>query len=94
MVNSIVKSIYTKVLAAPEKIFYHEIQFADRVFYTTNMTAILEGLKELFPNAYIAHTLVATGSDGKMYDVARLDDVTIRHVSKTNDNSYILVDLN
>jgi hypothetical protein len=95
-INSIVQSIYPHVLHTAkntsDKAFYHEIQFADRVFYTTNMGALLAGLKELFPDAYIAHTLMAPDANGKMYDVARLDDATLRRVSKANENSYIVID--
>jgi hypothetical protein len=56
------------------------------------MSSILSGLKELFPDAYIAHTLLSKGIDGKMYDVARISDTDLRQISKTNENSYIIVD--
>jgi len=95
-INSIVHSIYPRVLQiakhSGEKAYHHEIHFAERVFYTTNATAILAGLKELFPDAHIAHTLLARGTDGKLYDIARLNDSTLRLVSKANNNSYIVVD--
>lgn len=95
-IDSIVKSIYPLVLHnakyTSDKLYYHEIKFADRMFYTTNMAAILAGLKELFPDAYIAHTLLSPGDDGKMYDVARLNDATLRRVTKANDNTYIVID--
>ena len=95
-INSIVQSIYPKVLQTAkhsvDKVYHHEIHFAERVFYSTNATAILAGLKELFPDAHIAHTLLARGTDGKLYDVARLNDYTLRLVSKANNNSYIVVD--
>jgi hypothetical protein len=95
-INSIVQSIYPVVLHTAKytsyKAYNHEIKFADRVFYVANMGAILAGLKELFPDAYIAHTLLAPGDDGKMYDVARLNDVRLHRVSKANENSYIVVD--
>ena len=95
-INSIVQSIYPHVLKVAkytiDKVYHHEIKFEDRVFYTTNMAAILAGLKELFPDAYIAHTLLAPGHDGKLYDVARLNNDTLRLVNKANNNSYIVVD--
>lgn len=95
-INSIVQSIYPLVIHTAkhtsEKTCHHEIRFPDRVFYTTNMVAIIAGLKELFPDAYIAHTLVSLGNDGKMYDVARLNPTTLPRVSKANENSYIVVD--
>jgi hypothetical protein len=95
-IHSIVQSIYPRVLQTAKhtssKIYCHEIKFADRVFYTTNMSSILAGLKELFPDAYIAHTLLSKGIDGKMYDVARISDTDLRQISKTNENSYIIVD--
>jgi hypothetical protein len=95
-INAIVQSIYPQVLDTAkytgEKAYHHEIKFADRVFYTTNMTAILAGLKELFPDAHISHTLLSYGTDGKLYDIARIKDDTLRLVSKANNNSYIVVD--
>lgn len=95
-INSIVHSIYPQVLKvakhSTDKVYHHEIHFAERVFYSTNATAILAGLKELFPDAHIAHTLLARGIDGKLYDIARLNDDTLRLVSKANNNSYIVID--
>ena len=95
-IHSIVQDIYPRVIHTAkytsDKSYNHEIKFADRVFYTINMEAILSGLKELFPDSYIAHTLLAPGDDGKMYDVARLDDVRLHRVSKANENSYIVID--
>lgn len=95
-INSIVQYIYPRVLQTAKhtssKIYCHEIKFAERVFYTTNMSSILSGLKELFPDAYIAHTLLSKGNDGKMYDVARISDTDLRYISKANENSYIIID--
>jgi len=95
-IDSIVKSIYPIVLHTAkytsDKSYNHEIKFADRVFYTANMAAVIAGLKELFPDAYIAHTLLSPGDDGKLYDVARLNDATLRRVSKANENTYIVID--
>jgi hypothetical protein len=95
-INSIVQAIYPEVLTSAkytgEKAYYHEINFVDRVFYITNMLEILAGLKNLFPDAYIEHTLLAPGDDGKMYDIAKLTDATLRRVNKANNNSYIVVD--
>jgi hypothetical protein len=95
-IQSIIEGIYPHVLRmakyTAETVYYHEIQFAERMFYTTNMAAILSGLKHLFPDAYVAHTLLTPGDDGKLYDVTKLDDVTLNRVNKTKENSYIVID--
>lgn len=95
-INSIIQSIYPHVIRTAkdtsDKAYYHEIQFANRVFYKTNMIAILAGLKEFFPEAYIAHTLLSLGTDGQLYDVARLDSTMLHRVSKATENSYIVID--
>jgi hypothetical protein len=95
-INSIVQAIYPQVLSSAKytggKVYCHEINFVDRVFYTTNMMEILAGLKNLFPDAYIEHTLIAPGDDGKMYDIAKLTDATLCRVNKANNNSYIVID--
>ena len=61
-------------------------------FYVKNMPDILAGLQELFPGCDVSHTLLSKGTDGKMYDISKLDDKVLPFVNRALDQSYIVVD--
>ena len=61
-------------------------------FYLKNMPDILAGLQELFPGCDVSHTLLSKGTDGKMYDISKLDDKVLPFVNRALDQSYIVVD--
>lgn len=61
-------------------------------FYLKNMPDILVGLQELFPGCAVSHTLLSKGTDGKMYDISKLDDKVLPFVNRALDQSYIVVD--
>ena len=61
-------------------------------FYMPNMPQILAGLQELFPGCYIKHTLLSKGTDGKMYDISKLDEKVLPFVNRALDQSYIVID--
>jgi hypothetical protein len=62
------------------------------LFYVKNMPDILAGLQELFPGCDVSHTLLSKGTDGKMYDISKLDDKVLPFVNRALDQSYIVVD--
>lgn len=61
-------------------------------FYLKNMPDILAGLQELFPGCAVSHTLLSKGTDGKMYDISKLDDKVLPFVNRALDQSYIVID--
>jgi hypothetical protein len=61
-------------------------------FYVKNIADILAGLQELFPDCDVTHTLLARGTDGKMYDISKLDDKVLPFVNRALNQSYIVVD--
>ena len=61
-------------------------------FYLKNMPDILAGLQELFPDCAVSHTLLSKGTDGKMYDISKLDDKVLPFVNRALDQSYIVID--
>jgi hypothetical protein len=61
-------------------------------FYLKNMPDILAGLQELFPGCDVTHTLLSRGTDGKMYDISKLDEKVLPFVNRALDQSYIVVD--
>ena len=62
------------------------------LFFVKNMPDILAGLQELFPGCAVSHTLLSKGTDGKMYDISKLDDKVLPFVNRALDQSYIVVD--
>jgi hypothetical protein len=61
-------------------------------FYVKNMPDILAGLQELFPGCDVSHTLLSRGTDGKMYDISKLDEKVLPFVNRVHDQSHIVVD--
>jgi hypothetical protein len=61
-------------------------------FYVKNMPDILAGLQELFPGCDVSHTLLSKGTDGKLYDISKLDDKVLPFVNRALDQSYIVID--
>ena len=60
--------------------------------YIRNMPDILDGLRILFPGCAVSHTLLCQAKDGKMYDIAKLDDAVLPFVDRALDQSYIVID--
>ena len=64
----------------------------DNTFHIKNMSDIMAGLRDLFPDCAVSHTLLCQAKDGKMYDVAKLDDAVLPFVDRALDQSYIVID--
>ena len=60
--------------------------------YINNMPDILAGLRNLFPDCSVSHTLLCQAKDGKLYDIAKLDDAVLPFVDRALDQSYIVID--
>jgi hypothetical protein len=67
-------------------------QGAPDPFHIKNMSHILAGLRELFPECAVTHTLLSQAKDGKMYDIAKLDDAVLAFIDRTLDQSFIIID--
>jgi hypothetical protein len=61
-------------------------------FHIKNMPDILTGLRDLFPGCSVSHTLLCQAKDGKLYDVATLDEAVLPFVDRALDQSYIVID--
>lgn len=61
-------------------------------FHIKNIPDILAGLRNLFPDCALSHTLLCQAKDGKMYDIAKLDDAVLPFVDHALDQSYIVID--
>ena len=61
-------------------------------FYIENMPSILAVLQDHFPDSSVSHTLLAKGTDGKFYDISKLDDKVLPFVNRALDESYIVID--
>ena len=60
--------------------------------HVEQMNQILASLRELLPDSRVVHTLLAQGSDGKLYDIATMDDRILGLVDSALNSSYIVVD--
>ena len=92
-IQEIVSHIYNDVINhakhSIEPIYHFEIP---NKFYIENMNEIVYNLQKLFPDSNITHTLLSKGSDGKLYDIAKIDDTILPLVNTTLDHSYIVID--
>jgi len=61
-------------------------------FHIKNIPDILAGLRNLFPDCAVSHTLLCQAKDGKLYDVSKLDDAVLPFVDRALDQSYIVID--
>ena len=104
-IQSIVGKIYSKSLYAAKnglKTYEYQIPLdydmqskrlsSSNTFHVKYMNEILASLRELFPDSRVAHTLLAQGRDGRLYDIATMDDRVLPLVDSALSNSYIVVD--
>jgi hypothetical protein len=99
-VKNIVQQVYQAAVqtakSSPVTSYNHPVPQQHRIqtdpFYLKNMPDILAGLQELFPGCDVSHTLLSRGTDGKMYDISKLDDKVLPFVNRALDQSYIVVD--
>lgn len=60
------------------KYFYElpeiHIQYGKSDFHRTNMAEILDEVRTLFPGCSVEHIIMATGRDGKKFDVSKIDE--------------------
>jgi hypothetical protein len=96
-IKQIIYIIYNSVISTATKktdtsYKYQIHRNNDDNFYAKNMTDILKGLQELFPDCSITHTLFAIGTNGKMYDISKLDDTVLPFVNTALNNSFIVID--
>jgi len=71
--------------------YHHRIPSALEI-YQKNMPEILKRLQTLFPDCNVSHTLISQGSDGKLYDISKIEDKDLHLVVMVSDNSYIIID--
>ena len=71
--------------------YYYSIPTEDPT-YINNMPIVLAGLEKLFPNCSVSHTILARGDDGKLYDIAKIDDLNVKLVHSALPKSYIVID--
>ena len=70
----------------------HDMSGPSDPFYIKNIKDILASLQQLFPDCFVSHSIMARAKDGKLYDVAKLDDAVLPFVDRALDQSYIVID--
>lgn len=61
-------------------------------FYKENIPTIMDRLKNTFPGCAIKHTLLARGTDGKLYDIGKFEEAVLPKLDRVLEESYIVVD--
>jgi len=61
-------------------------------FYTKNMADILSGLQELFPGCLVMTKKLVMGQDGKMYDMALMNESILPFINQSLSQEYIVID--
>jgi hypothetical protein len=92
-INTIVRGIYRQALMHAkykENTSYNYPLLDD--FMKLNAGALVAELKQLLPTCEVVHTLLAPGTDGRLYDVAKITDDVLPLVDTVIKDSYIVVD--
>ena len=88
LVNGIYSNALRQAETSDDKQYYYKVPSSTESF----PEEVVEALKELFPGCSVSHTLLASGSDGKMYDISKIDENILPLINKALDDSYIVVD--
>ena len=96
-VNEIIKNTYghaTYQARSGLSTSYHENVTGrdEEKFIGSNMTDILKGLQELFPGCLVMKQRLVRGQDGKMYDMAFMDEKVLPFVNQSHSRDYIVID--
>ena len=97
-IKTIINTIYNSVTTNGSSYIYtipSVYEHTERVsdpFYIKNISDIISGLQEFFPNSVISHAVMAEGTDGKLYDISKLDSISLSIVNYALDTSYIIID--
>jgi hypothetical protein len=78
--------------AAGDTVFQHAVPLTNSAMYTQHMNTILSRLRTQFPGTNVSHTLLAHATDGKTYDITKIDDKILSIVDKVLENSYIVLE--
>ena len=60
--------------------------------FETNIPDILKGLKELFPDCTVEYKTLIRGSDGKIYDMSKMDSAVLPFIGSHPQKSHIVID--
>ena len=96
-VNQIVKTTYEYAISQAKSYIstsYEQnvSERADANFVLSNMTDILKGLQELFPGCLVMKKRIVKAQDGKMYDMAFMDEKVLPFVNQSHSRDYIVID--
>jgi hypothetical protein len=78
--------------AAGDAVFQHAVPLTNSALYTQHMKHILTSLQTQCPGSKVSNTILAHGTDGKVYDITKIDDKLLPIVDKVLENSYIVLE--
>ena len=94
-ISHIVAEVYNSAIHSAKTTqdtqYYYPVP-KDYPLYSTIIPVILSRLEELFPDCVVSHTLVARGTNGKLYDISNIAEHNLHFVNNVNEESYIIID--
>jgi hypothetical protein len=94
-ITHIVTAVYNHAINSAkitQKTQYYYPVPTDDPFYRANIPVILCRLEALFPDCIVSHSLLARGTNGKLYDISKISDDNLHFVNTVNEDSYIIID--
>lgn len=91
----VIQAIYYNAIESAgrtSKTAYNHLVPSTYEFYRNNMSEILKRVQVLFPDSKVSHSILAKGSDEKLYDISKIEDKDLHLVDIVSDNSYIVID--
>ena len=102
--DSIIKYIYQRAISKASSSdirTYKElitVNSKDYTMYINNIPFvrpqildIVTQLRELFPECSVKHTMLSRGQDGKLYDIAKIEESVLPFVNRSKDQPYIII---
>ena len=95
-VNSHVQNIYQQVMntatTTTQKRYQQQIQNYGQFSVRDNMPDILDKLRGLFPDSKVDFKSLSRGQDGKMYDIADIDERMKPFINTQFNQDFIVID--
>ena len=92
-VNQHIQGIYNHVVNEAEQKGATSYKFhVNSSISIQDMPDVLDGLRTLFPDSSVEHSLLVKGNDGNMYDVSKMDEKMRPFVNTQQGQQYIVID--
>ena len=92
-VNQHIQQIYNQIVHEAEQKGATSYKFrVNSSISIQDMPDVLDGLRTLFLDSSVEHSLLVRGNDGQMYDVSKMDEKMRPFVNTQQGQQYIVID--